>query len=133
MDRERTHANCERGSPVAPMPAKERRQHRRLDIRLPLEYRRVDDALENVFRTVTLNVSTGGVRFETEAEELTPGTLLNLELTVPPGDGHWPLQGRVSAVGEVVRVSPPEAQGPKQVARRVAVAARFREPLKLSF
>jgi hypothetical protein len=116
------------------MPADERRQHRRLDIRLPLECRRVDDAQGNALRTVTLNVSTGGVRFETDAEELEPGTLLHLELTVPPGDGHWPWQGRVSAVGEVVRIAPTRANGLQDpVSRRVTVAARFRDPLKLSF
>ncbi len=116
------------------MPDQERRTYRRLDIRLPLECYRLDDDAENTYRTVTLNVSTGGICFETDADDLEPGALLHVELTVPPGDGHWPWQGRVSAVGEVVRVMrvrPGASEA--DVASRFAIAARFRESLKLSF
>ena len=112
----------------------ERREYRRLDIRLPLECRRRDGGEESSFRTVSLNVSTGGLYFEADMEDLQPGMLLDLELTVPPGDGHWPWHGRVSAVGEVIRVctiDPGTEAGSR--ARRVGVAARFRERLKLSF
>ena len=112
----------------------EKRQYRRLEIRLPLECQKVGEGPETAYRTVALNVSTGGLYFETDAEGLEPGTVLNLELTVPPGDGHWPWQGRVSTTAEVVRVMPirPGIKN-EGSAKRVAIAAQFREPLKLSF
>ena len=72
------------------MPDQERRKYRRLDIRLPLECYRLDDDAENTYRTVTLNVSTGGICFGTDADDLEPGALLHVELT-PPTDPGAPL------------------------------------------
>lgn len=118
---------------------KERRQHRRLAIRLPLECCSADLGREHALRTVTANVSTGGLYFELDLmdEVAVPeiDSLLNVELTVPPGDGYFPYEGRVSSVGEVVwcdsltRPGDAEAEGPP----RVGVGVRFRDPLKLSF
>lgn len=87
----------------------ERRTHRRLEIRLPLQYCPVDDTGMNVCRTVTRNISTGGLYFETDDVDLKPGTLINLELTIPPGEGYSPYQGRITGVGEVMRVDAPDA------------------------
>lgn len=110
----------------------ERRTHRRLDIRLPLQYCPVDDTGINVCRTVTRNISTGGLYFETDDVDIKPGTLINLELTIPPGEGYSPYQGRITGLGEVVRVDAPEA-GVDAAVRPVGVATRFREGLRLSF
>ncbi len=116
------------------MPDAERRKYRRLDIRLPLECRRVEDAQEHSLRTVSLNVSSGGLYFETDAEDIEPGMLVDLELTVPPGDGHWPWHGRISATAEVVRTFGTETDDTEgRKVKRIGVAARFRERLKLSF
>jgi len=81
----------------------ERRKHRRLEIRLPLEYSfaTLEDSL--TYRTVTGNISTGGIYFEIEGKSPDAGGRLNLELTVPPGT-HFPYRGRVSTVAEVTRV-----------------------------
>jgi hypothetical protein len=84
---------------------------------------------------VTLNVSTGGVYFETEATDVEPGMMLKMELTVPPGDGHYPYQGRVTGTGQIVRVTPlaPKTDGAGHVRNWVGVATQFKENLKLSF
>jgi hypothetical protein len=87
-------------------------------------------------RSKTINVSTGGLYFETLSDEVRPGQRLELELTVPPGDGHFPYQGRVMADAEVIRVHdlPPKltAEGMAHLARK-GVAASFNAGLKLSF
>jgi c-di-GMP-binding flagellar brake protein YcgR len=108
----------------------ERRKHRRLEIRLPLQYCPVGDTGVNVCRTVTRNISTGGLYFDTDDADIRPGMVIELELTIPPGEGYSPYQGQISGLGEVVRVD--VADSPAG-ARRVGVATRFREGLKLSF
>ncbi len=117
----------------------ERRQHRRLDIRLPLECYPVEAGRAQALRTVTTNISTGGLYFELDLIEGVsppePQDRLQVELTVPPGDGYFPYQGRVSSVAEVLRcdeLPQAESAGGERFAR-VGVAARFREPLKLAF
>lgn len=110
----------------------ERRKHRRLEIRLPLQYCPVNDSGVNVCRTVTGNISTGGLYFETDDMEIRPGMLIDLELTIPPGEGYSPYQGNITGIGEVVRVDGPD-QPINSEARRVGVATRFREGLRLSF
>ena len=114
----------------------ERRQHRRLEIRLPLECSSAESSgRPATFRTVTFNISTGGVYFETEASDIKPGMRLNLELTVPPGDGHFPYQGHVTGTAEVVRVEPlaPKTDAGGKTRGWSGVATRFDERLKLSF
>jgi hypothetical protein len=129
-----------KGSPaeaaqLSPMIRQERRKDRRLDIRLPLECSFPGQARPAGYRTVTLNVSTGGLYFETEATDIQPGMLVRFELTVPPGDGHFPYQGRVTGLGEVVRVAPlPSKRDAAGLVRNwVGVGTRFKESLKLSF
>jgi hypothetical protein len=110
----------------------ERRTYRRLDIRLPLQYCPKNDSGTNICRTVTRNISTGGMYFETDDLELKAGMTLDLELTVPPGEGYSPYQGHIMSVGEIIRV---DDLGPAANAttRRIGVATRFRDALRLSF
>jgi hypothetical protein len=115
--------------------SQERRSHRRLEIRLPLEYQRAGLGRANVSRTMTINVSTGGVYFETASEDIKVGDKLTLELAVPPGDGRFPQHSRIITVGQVVRTSVidgrPNDQG--HTFTRHGVAARFQQGFKLTF
>ncbi len=122
------------------MMDEERRQHRRLAIHLPLECYPSRLGPERAVRTVTGNISTGGLYFEVDLldEVAVPEvrSLLNIGLTVPPGDGHFPYEGRVTTIGEVVRCDPPRKPplpDPDAPPPRMGVAVRFREPLKLAF
>jgi hypothetical protein len=112
---------------------KERREHRRLAIRLPVECSRANSSPGHAWRTATGNISTGGLYFEVDLLEgdAPPemNALLNVELTVPPGDGHFPYEGRLSSVAEVRRCE----VLPVADTRRFAIGAQFREPLKLAF
>lgn len=114
----------------------ERRRHRRLPIQLPLVCRDPDSPERILVRSKTINVSTGGLFFETLSQDLTPGQRLEMELTIPPGDGYFPYQGRVTADAKVVRVvdlpPTPCAEGMAHLPRH-GVAAAFNANLKLSF
>ncbi len=120
----------------------DRREHRRLNIRLPVEYRPVPQNGGQAIRTVTENISTGGVYCEMDMlEGVTPpqvGSVWEVELTVPPGDGYFPYHGRASSMVEVIRWYEPAStltasSCDSQPLRRIGIAARFREPLKLAF
>ncbi len=115
----------------------DRRQHRRLEIRLPLECHRHVGSEDHVLRATTRNISTGGLYFETDLSDpllpLEPQSLLSVELTIPPGEGYFPYEGRVRSVAEVLRCDALESPGGGQGSPRVGVAALFKEPLKLAF
>ena len=110
----------------------ERRKHRRLQMHLPLEFRRANEMSAGQCHSVTRDVSTGGIYFETGMDDLRKGELLNIEMTIPPGEGHFPYQGRVSSVAKIVRTDKPgsdlELTNP-----RIGIGAAFRESFKLSF
>lgn len=115
---------------------RERRQYRRLAIRLPLEYQTVGQDESQALRTVSGNISTNGLYFEVDLIDGAPvpqlNSVLNVALTIPPGDGYFPYEGRVTGTAEVVRcdtLAPQRHDAPA----RVGVGARFREPLKLAF
>ncbi len=114
----------------------ERRRHRRLPIQLPLVCRDPENSDRVLVRSKTINVSTGGLFFETLSQELASGQRIELELTIPPGDGYFPYQGRVTAIAQVVRVvdlpAAPTGQGLAHLPRH-GVAAAFNANLKLSF
>jgi len=105
----------------------ERRRHRRLRMSLPLEYRKVG---QPAHRSVVRDVSTGGIYFETMLDDLREGDLLDIELTIPPGQGHFPYQGRVSSTASVVRT---EKLAGQISSPRVGVGVAFRKGFKLAF
>ncbi|MBP7935536.1 MAG: PilZ domain-containing protein [Phycisphaerae bacterium] len=123
---------------VSQFQQSDRRLHRRLVIKLPVECRAKTDDREPVLRAVTGNISTGGVFFETELSNGTvppaPDTMLDLRLLVPPGEGHFPYEGRVQCTARVVRSAELRASEHDGILRRhIGVAARFCEPLRLDF
>lgn len=108
------------------MERPERRKHRRLRIPLPIEYRANGADPSTACRTVTRNVSTGGLMFEVIEAGIQAGDRLEVSLTVPPGNGYLPYESRATAVAEVLRVAevrPPDA--PAHGGQRLEVAARF--------
>jgi hypothetical protein len=111
-------------------PGQDRRKHRRLAIRLPIECIATLDDRRYTYRTVTHDVSSTGVSFESDSDVFPVGTALEIELGVPPGDGHSPYPGRVRGTGQVVRVNRLTQAGSDP---RFRVAAHFSKPLKLVF
>ncbi len=116
----------------------DRRQHRRLEIRLPIECIPKPGERDQAFRTVTINVSTGGLYFEADmlnGMSVPPlGSVLDFELTVPPGDGHFPYESRLRGTGRVVRCLPldrPSTRGQGDRPAQVGIGVRFQEPLRV--
>lgn len=109
----------------------EHRAFVRYPSRLPLEYGPADDADPLTRRrTVTQDVSTGGVRFESAGLALRVGSLLKLRFTVPPGGGHYPAEVDLAGTGRVVRLQP--AEGDAVSPLRVSVAAEFTTPIRIA-
>ena len=121
------------GTPEAIPSPPERRRHRRLRMALPVEFHRSAESSAGPYRSVARDVSTGGIYFETMLEDLRKGELLDIELTIPPGEGHFPYQGRVSSVAAVVRTEKLAPLGLQIANPHIGVAAVFRESLKLAF
>ena len=97
---------------------------------LPLEYRKAGQPSTQLHRSVVRDVSTGGIFFETMLDDLREGDLLDIELTIPPGQGHFPYQGRVSSTASVVRT---EKLAGQITSPRVGIGAAFRKGFKLAF
>jgi len=114
---------------------RERRAHRRLKINLPLVCSPMGSEPGTAYRTVSIDVSSGGVYFEADADGFETGMTLDVEFGVPPGDGHFPYPGRVRGLGEVVRMEklPGDQQPDGGPPTRFGIATRFREPLELVF
>lgn len=114
---------------------KEKRAHRRVAVRLPLVYRRADSPRANGSTMSTVNVSTGGVYFETTDEDIQPGDALALEFSVPEGDDRFPLHSRIRTIGRVVRTEVLDGDDDADGVpfRRLGIGAQFQEGLKLVF
>jgi len=72
----------------------------------------------------TLNVSTGGLYFETEAGIFEQGNLLKVELDIPPTSGLLEFGGKIAGFARVLRTD--SASG------KYGVALQFCRPPKLS-
>ncbi|MBN2561380.1 MAG: PilZ domain-containing protein [Phycisphaerae bacterium] len=110
----------------------ERRAHRRLSIRLPVECRKESEDSRYLVRTVTQNVGSGGAYLELDSADFQPGDRLRLELTVPPAEGVSSYEGRATCAAEVLRVQA-VSNGPRGSVRRYGVAARFLDRLRISY
>ena len=112
----------------------ERRAHRRLDVQLPLEFSSINHARGNNWRSVTQNVSTGGVYFETTIDDIKVGEELSLSFDVGSRDPRFPPNGRINTVAKVVRIEKIkdffQADTPLI---RYGIGAKFSKNLKLAF
>ena len=86
------------------MVISEKRKYRRLPIKLDLSCRKVDSTAQNFHAGSTINVSPGGLYFETTTDTFKPGSLLKVELSIPPTTGLLESGGRISGLGKVLRI-----------------------------
>lgn len=110
----------------------ERRAHKRIRIRLPVACRKDENGGRSFVRTVTQNISTGGMYLELDSGEFQPGDRLHVELTVPPAEGVSPYEGRAKCAAEVLRAEPVPASVPSGI-ERFGIAARFLDRLRISY
>ncbi len=112
----------------------EKRLHRRLGLSLPLELLRVGHPQRKSRRAKTLNVSTGGLYFETTDDDFRNGESLQLNMAVTPDQQRFPLESTIKTTGKVVRIS--RLRGHKKDINdltRYGVAVQFQKSLKLTF
>lgn len=113
-------------------PRTERRRHPRLHIRLPVECRTKGEGSDLIVRTITQNVSTGGMYLELESADYQVGDRVSLEMTIPPRDGVSAYPGLARCMAEILRVRP-ISPGSATTPERVGIAARFLDRLTISY
>ncbi len=111
----------------------EKRKYKRLPIKLSLSYRKVDSTAKESHTGCTVNVSPGGLYFETAADAFKKGSLLKVELSIPPTAGLLESGGSISGLGKVLRThsisgSRTDTEPPSV---RSGIALEFCRPLKL--
>lgn len=110
----------------------ERRRHRRLGIQLPVECRREAGDHPLVVRTLTQDISAGGMYLQLDSPDFHVGEQLGAILTVPPAEGVSPYSGRIACPAEVIRLDPP-AGSCQEKPRRYGLALRFLDRLRISY
>lgn len=116
------------------MSGSDKRKYKRLTIKLDLSYRKADSNAKKSHAGCTMNVSPGGLYFETAADVFKLGSLLKVELSIPPTSGLLEFGGSISGLGKVLRThtnsgSRTDTELPSV---RSGVALEFCQPLKLS-
>jgi hypothetical protein len=81
----------------------EKRRFKRLLANFDLSCSKVDAASQTICTGRTINVSPGGLYFETSADSFSAGNLLRIELSIPPKAGQLDYGGRISAFAKVLR------------------------------
>lgn len=85
------------------MAMPERRRHRRLPIKIPLSCSKVGSRGEKARKGLTVNVSPGGLYFQTRTATFKDGSLVRVELSIPPTTGVLELGGTISSFAKVLR------------------------------
>ncbi len=116
------------------MVGSDKRKYKRLPIKLDLSYRKADSTAKKSHAGCTVNVSPGGLYFETAADVFKLGSLLKVELSIPPTSGLLEFGGSLSGLCKVLRThtisgSCTDTELPSV---RSGVALEFCQPLKLS-
>jgi hypothetical protein len=81
----------------------ERRRHRRLPIKIPLSCSKVGSTAEKARKGLTVNISPAGLYFQTRAGTFKDGSLVRVELSIPPTTGVLEFGGTISSFARVVR------------------------------
>ena len=113
---------------------REKRIHKRMPARINLSASQVGEVSETIHVGSTLNVSSGGLYFKTHGPDFEAGTLLKLDLSIPPTAGTLKFGGRFSGFARVLRtdnLSKSVINENSGHCRR-GVAAKFCKPLQLS-
>jgi hypothetical protein len=109
------------------MSEQERRQFRRLRLRLEVAAKEGAWAGELSGVGWTSNISAGGMyMYVPTANAPDQGVLLSFELSIPPGHGYSSSVGTIRGTGQVVRT---DQMGQSQV----GMALQFTQPLFLEF
>jgi hypothetical protein len=107
------------------MDQDERRKYKRLGAKFDISCREVGSATERAHAGCTINVGTGGLYFETKDVSFKPGSLLEVELSIPPKRGLLEFGGRISGFARVLRTDSISAEGTALTSGKHGVAVQF--------
>jgi len=105
------------------MDRSEKRRHRRLGAQYNISCRKVGSTTQISYDGHTINVSPGGLYFETAIGIFEQGNLLKVELSIPPTSGLLEFGGKIAGFAKVLRTD--------SACGRYGVALEFCRPPKL--
>jgi len=85
------------------MEGTERRKYKRLGAKFDISCREVGSTTGQSHTGCTVNVGPGGLYFETESATFKPGSLVEVELSIPPRRGLLEFGGRIAGFARVLR------------------------------
>lgn len=111
----------------------EKRKHKRLGARYNISCRKVGSVTDKAYDGCTVNVSCGGLYFETTADTFEQGNLLKVELSIPPTSGLLEFGGKVAGFAKVLRTDNifDSTTDTDLSSSRYGIALQFCRPLKL--
>ena len=105
------------------MDRPEKRRHRRLGAQYNISCRKVGSTAHTTYDGYTVNVSPGGLYFETATAIFEQGNLLKVELSIPPTSGLLEFGGKIAGFAKVLTTD--------LASDRNRVALQFCRPPKL--
>lgn len=105
------------------MDRSEKRRHKRLGAQYNISCRKVGSTAHRSYDGHTINVSPGGLYFETAADTFKQGNLLKVELSIPPTSGLLEFGGKIAGFAKVLRTD--------SASDRYGVAVQFCRPPQL--
>lgn len=116
------------------MRSVEKRKYKRLPIKLDLLCHRAGSVAKDVHTGCTMDVSSGGLYFETATDVFKLGNMLTVELSIPPTAGLLEFGGSVSGLGKVVRTQTicDSATDTDLISAKSGIALEFCQPLNFS-
>lgn len=109
----------------------EKRKYNRVPITLELSCHKVRSPDEKSYTGSTVNISPGGLYFQTTSDVFNPGNLVSVELSIPPTTGLLEFGGRISGLGNVLRIHNIVDSRTDLSSDRYGIAVEFCQPLKL--
>jgi len=85
------------------MDRSDKRRHRRLGAQYNISCRKVGSTGHILYNGYTINVSPGGLYFETVTGIFEQGNLLKVELSIPPTSGLLEFGGKIAGFAKVLR------------------------------
>lgn len=113
------------------MDRTEKRKHKRLGSKFDISCRKVGSTAEQIYTGRAVNVSCGGLYFETTAETFKQGNLLKIELSIPPRPGLLEFGGKLAGFAKVLRADNICDSATDLSSGRYGVALQFCRPPKL--
>jgi hypothetical protein len=107
------------------MDRDERRKYKRLGAKYNISCREVGSTTEGTHKGCTVNIGTGGLYFESEDVSFKAGSLLEVELSIPPKRGLLEFGGKISGFARVLRTDHVSSEGTSLASGKYGVALQF--------